>query len=108
MADIWIQQDEDKTYMIRLRNDSWRMIMNSEGYKTKKACVEAVEIIRKSALDDANFEKKTDANGYHYFVLKTPDEKHKTSSCVYFSPQELEAGILDTKHSLANGIISYI
>ncbi len=86
MADIWIQQDEDKTYRIRLRNDGCRMILSSKGYKTKKACVKAVEVIRKAALEDANFERRIVANDNCHFVLKTTDKKHKTKSCVYFSP----------------------
>lgn len=72
-----------------------QVILSSEGYTTKPACLNGVESVRKNAIVEGRFENKVAANGKFHFNLKASNGQVIGTSQMY----ESEAGC-------ANGIES--
>jgi uncharacterized protein YegP (UPF0339 family) len=55
---------------ICFKGRKWQVILASEGYTPKAACLNGIESVKKNSQDDARFDKLESKNGKPYFNLK--------------------------------------
>lgn len=83
-------------YQFNLKASNGQVILTSEGYTTKKACLDGIESVRKNAAAD-RFEILTAKNGKPYFNLKASNGQTVGSSQMYASEVTLKQGIESVK-----------
>jgi uncharacterized protein YegP (UPF0339 family) len=74
-----------------------QVILTSEGYSNKAACVNGIESVMKNATDDARYDRKTSSNGKDYFNLKAGNGQIIGTSEMYESKAAMENGIASVK-----------
>lgn len=92
-------------YQFRLIASNGQIILNSEGYTTKSACVEGVQSVVKSSQDDTNFIRKTSSNGNYYFNLKAINGQIIGTSQMYASEAGRESGIYSVKVNAKSNLV---
>ncbi|HAE14496.1 MAG: YegP family protein [Chitinophagales bacterium] len=76
-----------------LKADNGQVILSSEGYKSKDACMNGIESVRKNSATEARFEKLTAKNGKFYFNLKATNGQVIGSSQMYEAEASRDNGI---------------
>jgi len=82
-----------------LKAGNSQTILQSEGYKTRKACANGIESVRKNAAA-GRFECRTAKNGKSFFVLKATNGQEIGRSQMYKSDSGCKNGMKSvTKHA---------
>lgn len=76
-----------------LKATNGQVILTSEGYNTKAACLNGIESVKKNATDEKRFEVKVAKNGKPFFNLKATNGQVIGASQMYASEATLKAGI---------------
>lgn len=95
MGTFVISKRTNGEFQFRLKAGNGQEILASEGYKTKAACLNGVESVKKNALEDTRFDRLESKNGKFYFNLKATNGQIIGTSEMY-----------ETKASMENGIAS--
>ena len=82
-----------------------QVILTSQGYSSKSACLNGVESVRTNAADDSRYERNTSANGKPYFVLKASNGQVIGNSQMYESEASRDNGIESVKNNAADATI---
>ena len=80
-------------FQFNLKATNGQVILTSEGYNTKAACMNGIESVKKNAPEDARYEKKVAKNGKHYINLKSTNGQVIGASQMYASERTMKAGI---------------
>ena len=80
-------------FQFNLKASNGQVILTSEGYTTKTACLNGVESVRKNSQDPAKFEVKVAKNGKPFFNLKASNGQVIGSSQMYASERTMKMGI---------------
>ena len=80
-------------FQFNLKASNGQVILTSEGYNTKAACLNGVESVRKNAADPKKFEVKVAKNGKPFFNLKASNGQVIGASQMYASEDTLKKGI---------------
>lgn len=80
-----------------LKAGNGEIILTSEGYTTKAACLKGVESVKKNSVVEGRFEKKVAVNGKFYFNLKATNGQVIGSSQMYASESGRDNGIESVK-----------
>lgn len=64
-------RDKAGEYRFRLKAANSQVVLSSEGYKSKAACMNGIESVQKNCSDPDCFERKTTASGKYRFSLKS-------------------------------------
>lgn len=80
-------------YQFNLKATNGQVILSSEGYTTKAACLNGVESVKKNAADEKHFEKLEAKNGKTYFTLKATNGQVIGQSQMYASVESRDNGI---------------
>jgi len=97
MGKFEIYNDKKGEFRFRLKAGNGQAILASEGYKTKAACTNGIESVRKNSADDARFERLKAKNGSPYFNLKSSNGQVVGNSEMYNSASSMENGIDSVK-----------
>jgi uncharacterized protein YegP (UPF0339 family) len=84
-------------FMFNLKAGNHEVILTSELYKAKAACMAGVESVRKNAGVDLNFTRKLAKDGSNYFVLVAANHQTIGKSEMYSSTAAMEKGIASVK-----------
>jgi uncharacterized protein YegP (UPF0339 family) len=95
MGTFVISTRSNGEFQFRLKAGNGQVILASEGYKTKAACLNGVESVKKNSQEDARFDRLESKNGKFYFNLKATNGQIIGTSEMY-----------ETKASMENGIAS--
>jgi len=90
----------DGSYFFRLRAENGQIVLSSEMYKVKGSAERAVDSVRANCAIEERYERRADAGGRRYFVLKAANGQVIGQSQIYKSPSDMANGIASTK---ANG-----
>lgn len=93
MGKFEISVRKNGEYQFNLKATNGQVILSSEGYTTKAACLNGVESVKKNAADEKRFEKLTAKNGKPYFVLKATNGQVIGQSQMYASEDSRDNGI---------------
>ena len=80
-------------FQFNLKATNGQVILTSEGYTTKTACLNGIESVKKNAAVEARFEVKVAKNGKPYFNLKATNGQVIGASQMYSSERTMKAGI---------------
>ena len=83
----------DKGWKFDLKATNGQVILTSEGYTTKAACLNGIESVRKNASDEKKYEIKVAKNGKPFFNLKASNGQVIGASQMYASEKTMKAGI---------------
>ena len=80
-------------FQFNLLATNGQVILSSEGYTTKPACLNGIESVKKNAAIEGRFECKVAKNGKPFFNLKASNGQIIGSSQMYASERTMKAGI---------------
>jgi len=81
----------------RLKAGNGQVILVSEGYTTKAACMNGVKSVRKNAPEDKRYERKESKSGKPMFNLKAGNGQVIGTSELYESSSARDNGIESVK-----------
>ena len=93
MAKFEITVRKNGEFQFNLKASNGEIILNSEGYTTKSACLNGVESVKKNAVEEKRFEKLVAKNGKPYFTLKATNGQIIGQSQMYASERNRNNGI---------------
>ncbi len=88
-----VYKDKAGEFRFRLTAKNGQKILASEGYKTKAACMNGIESVKKNAANADRFEKKTTPSGKFSFALKAANSQVIGTSQTYASESGRNNGI---------------
>ena len=97
MAKFEIKQDKNGKFRFNLKASNGQIILSSQAYSSKSACLNGVESVKKNSQMDSRYERKVANNGKHYFVLKASNGQIIGTSQMYSSRTGLEGSVKSTK-----------
>jgi uncharacterized protein YegP (UPF0339 family) len=109
MAAIFeLKQTKGGKFAFNLKATNGQVILTSQQYKQKTSAQNGIESVRKSAADDANFERSTSSSSQPYFVLKAANGQIIGTSEMYSSDSAMENGIRSVKKNAPSALIDDI
>jgi uncharacterized protein YegP (UPF0339 family) len=99
MTKFEVYNDKKGEFRFRLKAENGKNIIASEGYKTKAACLNGIESVRKNSQDDSKFERLESEGGKVYFNLKAANGQVVGTSQMYASSETMETGIASVKEN---------
>ena len=93
--EITLRKNGDPQFVLKAANG--RVILTSQGYKSKKSCLEGIESVKKNGPMDERFERLVAKNGQPYFNLKASNGQVIGTSEMYSSASAMEKGIESVK-----------
>ena len=97
MGKFVIKLRKNGEYQFDLKATNGQVILSSEGYTTKAACLNGIASVKKNAPEDGRYERKEAKNGAPYFNLKAGNGQVIGSSEMYSSVAACENGIESVK-----------
>ncbi len=80
-------------FQFNLKATNGQVILTSEGYTTKTACLNGIESVKKNSQVEARFEIKEAKNGKPFFNLKATNGQVIGASQMYSCERTMKAGI---------------
>lgn len=102
MGKFVVSTRKNGEFQFVLKAGNGEVILASEGYTTKAACQNGIESVKKNAIDENRFEKKTATNGKFYFSLKAGNGQIIGSSEMYESEKGRDNGIASVAKNAAD------
>ena len=93
MGKFVITTRKNGEFQFNLKATNGQVILSSEGYNTKAACLNGVESVKKNAANEARYEVKVAKNGKPYFNLKATNGQVIGASQMYSSEDPMKSGI---------------
>ena len=102
-----VSKGKDGQDYFKLVAGNGQAILQSEGYKTTKACAAGIESVRKNAGNPKRFECRAAKDGRTYFVLKASNGQEIGRSQMYKSDSGCKNGMASVaKHAAdAKGVM---
>jgi len=94
-----LKNKEGSGYHFALKAKNGQVILSSEVYNSKSAAENGITSIKKNALEDVRYERKTATNGKFFFNLKAANGQVIGSSQMYSSESGMENGISSVKEN---------
>ena len=88
-----IYRDKSGEYRFRLRGADERVLLKSEGYKSRKNALNGVASVRKNAPNAARYQPQMASSGKAHFNLKAGNHQVIASSSLFASEKEMEKTI---------------
>ncbi len=92
-AQFEVYKDKKGEFRFRLKAANGEAILASQGYSTKRSCLNGVASVKKNARNAKCFETKTAKNGKTHFVLKAGNHQVIGSSQMYATAAAASNGI---------------
>lgn len=93
MGKFVVSKRKNEEFQFNLKAANGQIILSSEGYTTKAACMNGIESVKKNSQDESKFETLEAKNGKHYFNLKATNGQIIGSSQMYESLAGCQNGI---------------
>ena len=93
MAKFEISVRKNGEFQFNLKASNGEIILTSEGYTTKAACLNGVESVKKNSVNEDRFDRLTASNGKPYFNLKATNGQVIGRSQMYASERNRNNGI---------------
>ncbi|MGD9562856.1 MAG: YegP family protein [Pyrinomonadaceae bacterium] len=93
-------------FRFNLKASNGQIILSSERYETRKAAEAGIESVRKNAVNEKRFERKTAKDGSPYFVLKAANGEPIGKSEMYKSAKSMENGIASVAKNAPTAVVA--
>ena len=100
-----VYKGKDGKDYFRLRAGNGETIFTSQGYSSRKTCLNGVESVRKNSQNPKRFEVKTAKDGREYFVLKATNGQEVGRSQMYKSTSGCRNGMQSVARNAADGTV---
>lgn len=100
-----ISKGKDAQDYFVLKAGNGETILQSEGYKTRKSCLNGIESVRKNSADEKRFECRTARNGTQFFVLKASNGQEVGRSQMYKSDSGCKNGMKSVARNAATATV---
>ena len=97
MGTFLITKRKNDEFQFVLKAGNGQVILASEGYTTKAACLNGIESVKKNSQVDSRFDRLESKNGKPYFNLKATNGQIIGNSEMYESVASRENGIESVK-----------
>jgi uncharacterized protein YegP (UPF0339 family) len=97
MGKFVVSTRKNGEFQFVLKATNGQVILSSEGYSTKPACLNGIESVKKNAADDGRYERKAAKDGSPFFSLKAGNGQIIGGSQMYSNEKTMEAGIESVK-----------
>ena len=94
-------------YQFNLKATNGQVILTSEGYSTKSACLNGIESVKKNSQVEARFDKKVASNGKPFFNLKATNGQIIGSSQMYVNEKNMLNGVASVMKNAPEAPIVY-
>lgn len=105
MGKFVISKRTNGEFQFNLNAGNGQTILTSEGYVTKNNAENGIESVKRNALDDAKFDRKTSSNGKAYFNLKATNGQIIGSSQMYETEASRDNGIESVKNNAPEAVV---
>ena len=106
MGNFVVKTGKDGQFRFNLKAGNGQIILTSEGYTTKAACLNGIESVKTNAQDDSRYERKTSTNGKPFFNLRAGNSQVIGNSELYESVAAMENGIESVKKNAPEAKVS--
>ena len=96
---------KDGKHYFRLKAGNGEVIFNSQGYASRKSCMNGIESVRKNSQDEARFVCNTAKDGRTYFVLKATNGQEIGRSQMYKSDSGCKNGMKSVARNAADASV---
>ena len=93
MGKFEVKTRKDGEFQFNLKAGNGQIILTSEGYKTKAACMNGIASVKKNSQTEVRFDKLESKNGKFYFNLKATNGQIIGTSEMYESVASRDKGI---------------
>ncbi len=93
MAKFEITKRKNDEFQFNLKAGNGQIILSSEGYTTKAACMNGIDSVKKNSDDDNRFKRLESSNGKPYFTLTSTNGQVVGTSEMYESTSARDNGI---------------
>ena len=94
-----VERSKGDHYHFNLTAKNAQVILTSQQYTTKAACLNGVESVKTNASDDAHYERLTSKNDKFYFVIKAANKQVIGNSQMYTTESARDNGIQSVKEN---------
>lgn len=105
MGKFIITTRKNGEFQFNLQASNGQVILSSEGYTTKVACMNGVESVKKNATTETRFDKLVSKNNKYYFNLKASNGQIIGTSEMYDSEASRDNGISSVMKNAPDAII---
>lgn len=105
MGKFVISKRKNGEFQFNLKATNGQVILTSEGYTTKAACLNGVESVRKNSQEDARFDRLESSNDKFYFNLKSTNGQIIGSSQMYQAAASRDNGIESVKNNAPDATV---
>ncbi|MFA6060280.1 MAG: YegP family protein [Taibaiella sp.] len=105
MGKFVIKKRTNDEYQFNLKAGNGEIILSSEGYSTKYACMDGIKSVMENASDDSRYDKLTTSNNKHYFNLKAGNAQVIGISEMYETASGRDSGIDSVKRNAPEAVI---
>lgn len=96
---------KNRQFYFHFKSSNGDIILASEAYTTKESCKNAVEAVKKYAIEDKFYDKKVTCNDKYMFNLKAASGEVIGSSQIYSSIEARQKDIDSLKRGVPAAII---
>lgn len=89
-----------------LKASNGQVILASEGYSSKAACMNGIESVKKNSQEEIRFDKLESKNGKPYFNLKSSNGQIIGTSEMYESVASRDNGVASVMKNAADAEVS--
>ena len=93
MGKFVISKRKNGEFQFNLKATNGQVILSSEGYTTKAACMNGIESVMKNSQEEKRFEVLESKNGKHYFNLKATNGQIIGTSQMYEAMASCKNGV---------------
>ena len=93
MGKFVVSTRKNGEFQFNLKAGNGQVILASEGYSSKSACMNGIDSVQKNSQDEKRFDKLTAKNGKPYFNLKSTNGQIIGTSEMYESESSRDNGI---------------
>jgi uncharacterized protein YegP (UPF0339 family) len=95
---------DGKSYF-KLKAGNGEVIFTSQGYASRKSCLNGIESVRKNSQVEERFETRTAKDGRGYFVLKATNGQEVGRSQMYKSDSGCRNGVKSVAKNAADAAV---
>ena len=100
-----VHKGKDGKDYFALKAGNGEVIFTSQGYASRKSCLNGIESVRKNSQSDERFEVRTAKDGRTYFVLKATNGQEVGRSQMYKSDSGCRNGMKSVAKNAADAAV---
>ena len=102
------ESKKDQKYYFRLRNNKGEIVLKSQGYGTKRTCINGIESVRKNSKVPERFDAKVAKNGKFHFNIVARNGQVVASSSRWELQKECKTTMTSVKKAAVTAAVQMV